>query len=164
MNLLDLFDEQLVHFDCEAASSEELLEKMANRLEKKNLVKDSYKRAIIEREHKFPTGLPTKVIKIALPHTDVEHVHQSCISIAKLKEPVQFREMGNNNSEVAVNLVFMLALNGSQDHLKVIQKLISLFSQEEVMQDLQKASNKNELLDTVLKAIQAMGDNMITKN
>lgn len=34
MNLLELFDEQLVHFDFEAESSDELLEKMVDHLEK----------------------------------------------------------------------------------------------------------------------------------
>ncbi|UUI40676.1 PTS sugar transporter subunit IIA [Oceanobacillus oncorhynchi] len=156
MNLLELFDEQLVHFDFEAESSDELLEKMVDHLEKRNLVKDTYRQAVIEREHKFPTGLPTKVMSIAIPHTDVVHVNQSCISIARLKKAVPFREMGNANNEVEVNLVFMLALNGSQDHLKVIQKLISLFSLEDVMKDLQKASSKKELLDTVFQAIHEM--------
>lgn len=96
------------------------------------------------------------MMSIAIPHTDVVHVNQSCISITRLKKAVPFREMGNANNEVEVNLVFMLALNGSQDHLKVIQKLISLFSLEDVMKDLQKASSKKELLDTVFQAIYEM--------
>ncbi|MGN7397313.1 PTS sugar transporter subunit IIA [Peribacillus frigoritolerans] len=155
MNLSELFDEELVFFNLEAASSEELLTRMARELEERKFVKESYKKAIIAREHKYPTGLPTEIMKVAIPHTDIEHVNKSCISITKLKVPVYFHQMGDHNQTVAVELVLMIALNDGQNHLNLIQQLIGLFSQKEVMWNLQHAGSAKELLNIVLQGINA---------
>lgn len=153
MNLSELFDERLLFFNLEVLSRKELLEKVAMELEAKNFVKPSYKEALLARELKYPTGLPTEVIKVAIPHTDPEHVNRSVISITKLKNPVQFHEMGNHDQLVEVEIVFTLALNDSKNHLDVIQKLIGLFSNQEIMWKLKQASSKQELLDVVHQAI-----------
>jgi PTS system galactitol-specific IIA component len=50
-------------------SREELLQKVASELERKKYVKKSNKDAIISREAQYPTGLPTDVLKVAIPHT-----------------------------------------------------------------------------------------------
>lgn len=44
---------------------------------------------------KYPTGLHTDGLLIAMPHTDSAHVNEACISIARLENPIPFHEMGN---------------------------------------------------------------------
>ncbi len=69
---------------------------MADGLHAAGHVRASYKEALLAREERFPTGLPTQVMAVAIPHTDVEHVERSFISVARLAEPVAFHEMGAN--------------------------------------------------------------------
>lgn len=149
----DLFDRSLVFYDLEVKSKEELFEKVTRELETKKYVKDSYKEAIKARELTYPTGLATEIIKVAIPHTDPQHVNKPVISIARLNTPVPFHEMGNHDQTVEVELVFTLALNDGKSHLDVIQRLIGLFSNNEVMMKLKKAENKEELLNVILESI-----------
>ena len=89
-----LLHEDLVLFDVEAKSSEELLKKLANVLLEKGYVKNSYPEAILTREAAYPTGLNTKGIAIAMPHAAAEHAVQAAILVARLKEPVILRRWG----------------------------------------------------------------------
>ncbi|WP_176215243.1 PTS sugar transporter subunit IIA [Cytobacillus gottheilii] len=153
VNFSELFDLSLVFYDLEVKSKEEFLEKVSIELETKKYVKNSYKDAIKARELKYPTGLQTEIIKVAIPHTDPEHVNKSVISIARLNKPVQFNEMGNHDQTVDVELVFTLALNDGKNHLGVIQRLIGLFSNGEVMKKLKKSDNKEDLLNVILESM-----------
>lgn len=151
MALMDLFREDLIFFDIEAESREELLTNMARKLETHNLVKNSFKEAIIAREETFPTGLPTEIIKVAIPHTDTKHVLKSCITICRLKKPIDFLEMGNHSRTVAVEIVFVLALDDEKNHLQALQQLIGLFSERDRMENIRNAINQNELLQSILQ-------------
>lgn len=153
MDTSDLFDENLVFYDLEVDTNEELLTKLSKELEERKFVKESFKDAIIERERRFPTGLPSEFLKIAIPHSDIEHVNKSCISIIKPKKPVIFSEMGNSTRTIPVDLVFVLAVNDSKKHLNVISKLINLFSEKNFMSKLKLVGNKKELFNTVIQAI-----------
>ena len=71
-------------------TKEEALSYLADKLTSKGIVKESYKQAIIDREHVFPTGLQFEAYGIAIPHTDVEHVNKEQIALMTLKEAVPF--------------------------------------------------------------------------
>ncbi|MBU5585366.1 PTS sugar transporter subunit IIA, partial [Enterococcus sp. S181_ASV_20] len=53
-------------------------------------VHPSYQQAVIERERIFPTGLPTKGINVAIPHTDSIHVKKEGFLVGVLEKPVTF--------------------------------------------------------------------------
>ena len=78
-------------------TKEEALSYLADKLSSKGIVKESYKQAIIDREHVFPTGLQFEAYGIAIPHTDVEHVNKEQIALMTLKEAVSFYQMGTND-------------------------------------------------------------------
>src|SRR5690606_19615817 len=105
-----LLDPAFVRVDVTAPDRDALLSSMADDLAAAGYVKDSFKAALLAREERFPTGLPTQGLRVAIPHTDVEHVNSSFISIARLASPIAFHEMGANARTVDVDLVFMLAI------------------------------------------------------
>ena len=74
-------------------TKEEALSYLTDKLISKGIVKESYKQAIIDREHVFPTGLQFESYGIAIPHTDVEHVNKEQIALMTLKEPVSFYQI-----------------------------------------------------------------------
>lgn len=145
----DLLYEDLVLFDVEANNEEELLTTLSKVVYNKNFVKNSFKDAIIKREKIFPTGLPSPGVKVAIPHTDVEHVLTSCITIAKLKNPIQFIEMGTSSKRLDIELVFMLAVNAPKDQLNVLQKIMCTLSNEKVLLKLKKADTPKEIIKII---------------
>ena len=105
-----LLHEDLVLFDVEAGNCEELLKKLSHVLLEKGYVKDSYPEAILTREAAYPTGLNTKGIAIAMPHAAPVHAVEAAILVARLKNPVIFKEMGGTGNDVPARLVFMLSI------------------------------------------------------
>jgi PTS system galactitol-specific IIA component len=124
-------------------SKEKILEEMARFLQKKGYVKDTFINAILEREKIFPTGLQTKDINVALPHADAEHVIKPAIVISILKKPIIFNVMGENDKEIPVKIIFMLALNKPHDQLLMLQQLMNLFQKEGSLEKIIQAEDYN---------------------
>ncbi len=74
---------ELIFLDLTAESEAQLFEQVGKRLQKLGYVKESYAGALEKREQEFPTGLVTKYLPVALPHTDPEHVNQAFICMVK---------------------------------------------------------------------------------
>ena len=88
---------------------------------------------------------------VAIPHTDPEHVIDSAIAIAVLKNPVEFYHMGTNPSEgmkVSVTFVIMLAIAGKQ-HLEMLQKAIQLIQDQDVLRNLIQAENAAHMIQII---------------
>ena len=142
-----LLHDELVLLDCSAKDSEELLTKLAAILKEQGYVKDSYTQAIIDREKVFPTGLNTPGAKVVMPHTDPVHVNKAAILVARLSQPVLFKEMGNSGKSVEANLVFMLAVTDPKGHLATLSKLMSIFSNGEKLLGVYNSKTKTELIE-----------------
>jgi PTS system galactitol-specific IIA component len=153
LKLSDLLEEKLIYFDVEADNRENLLVELAGKLYEKGYVKNTYANAILEREKQYPTGLPTKIVKIAVPHTDIEHVNKPCVLIAGLKKPVDFKDMGNGKDDIAVELVFMLSVNKPKEHLIVLQQIIGLFSDEETLMKIKNARCPKSMIEVIREGI-----------
>lgn len=150
------FDESVILIDVDANKKEEVLKLMAQNLVSKNLVKESFIQAIIKRENEFATGLPTAGVSVAIPHTDVEHVNQKSISVAILKNPVDFIVMGDDSKSTPVQIVFMLAMDDEGSQLELLQKLMQVFQEEETLKELvnqSRASNIKSILDEKLDLV-----------
>lgn len=147
----ELLREELVFFDIKAENRVELLRKLASLLYENGYVKESYIDAVIERESKYPTGLNTMGVNVAIPHTDSIHVNKTGILIANLNKPVKFKEMGPNDSEVSAELVFMLAIKNPKDQPKTLGKLMGIFSDGDKLKTIKQATKSEEVMDILLK-------------
>lgn len=148
-----IFDETLVLTNVEGENSSEILKRMAVNLYHQGFVKESYVAAVIAREKKFATGLPTNGCGVAIPHTDIEHVNQSAISVGILKDPVAFGVMGEESEKIPVKLVFMLAMHDSHSQLKMLQRLMGIFQDEEVLLYLVNEESEVKIKEEVSKRL-----------
>lgn len=150
----NLLQEELIFLDVTANDQVDLLKKLSQELFKRGYVKDSFATGIIQREKKFPTGLDTGTVKVALPHTEAVHVIKPAILVASLKQPVNFMAMATNDQQVPVSLVFMLAISEPKVQLATLSKLMGIFSEHEILTEIQAANSAPEIyqkLSTVLK-------------
>ncbi|KXG74652.1 Transcriptional regulator ManR [Fervidicola ferrireducens] len=151
----NLLNEDLIETELEAKNKEEVLEVLAKLLIVKGYVKDSYLKAILEREKVFPTGLPTDGVGVAIPHADIDHVLTSGIALAVLKSPVKFNVMGNPTEEVDVRLVFMLAINEPKMQVNLLKNLISLFQDKNLLIKLSDMADKKKIIALLTPLINA---------
>ncbi len=148
-----LLDEELILLDYTADDKERLLAQLAAVLHSRGYVKESYGPAVIEREAVFPTGLKTLGVEVAVPHTDPRHVKQAAILVARLAAPVTFKEMGNSGREVAVKLVFMLAVTDPKEHLTTLSKLMAIFSDKEKLLTLYQSDSPKTMISRLDKIL-----------
>lgn len=141
-----LFDRQVILFDQKAPDAPTALSRLADRMHQAGVVDDRYRDAILTRESKFPTGLLTTTMGVAIPHTDADKVIEPQIGFMRLKEPVVFHQMGDNQ-EIEVRLIFMLALKKSADQLQMLQTLMELFQNQAAMDRLLRVTTADEVVE-----------------
>lgn len=145
--------ENLVITKMNCKSDFEALRLLSDRLFQDNYVKDCFYENVIKREKNFPTGIKTKSIGIAIPHTQPEFVNKSTISVGILDKPVVFHEMTNEKETVDVSVIFLLALTDANKHLNVLQDLVEIIKNENLLNSVLNMSEREviDLLDKYIK-------------
>ena len=145
-------DKELCLFQLEVKDQKELFQVMSEQLKNAGCVKDSFLEGITNREQEFPTGLEVNQIGFAIPHTDSAHVNSSQICFASLKEPLVFSDMTDKSHEIPVCLVFMLAMSQPHEQIDTLQNLVSLFQNEEKVNELLACTTKEAFIELVHSA------------
>lgn len=153
MQQLTLVNPELIIINLDSSEKEEVLTIIAKKLISKGYARESYLKAILNREKDYPTGLPTSGVGVAIPHTDIEHVIKPGVAVATLKNPVKFNVMGNPDEQVDVKLVFMLAINEPNTQIDLLKKLVSIFQREDLLLKLISINNETEFANLFNSAI-----------
>ena len=136
---------ELSHLALEAADWRDALAQLADHALAAGFVRDSFKDALIGREEKYPTGLPTAV-PVAIPHADVEHVLRPGLAVAVLKNPVDFGEMGGaDDASVAARVLVMILVTEPHDQVEQLSRLIGVFQQDGWYEALARSTSAAEL-------------------
>lgn len=143
-----MLDENLVIVGLEAQTNTEVLNALSEKMYEQGYVKDSFAKAVIEREEVFPTGLLVEDdFAIAIPHADREHVNRLGMAVATLAEPVLFRQMGGEEDDlVPVGLVCMLAIDDPHRHMETLAELMELFSDHEKLEEVKNCKDKETIM------------------
>ncbi|MBR0342825.1 MAG: PTS sugar transporter subunit IIA [Oscillospiraceae bacterium] len=139
----------LIVTDMEAGSSREVFEQLGGLLTKEGYTKETYVKALIDREKDYPTGLDIDGVGVAIPHTDVSHVNKAATAIATLKNPVDWVEMGTDDDPVKVRLVFMLSVDDPQAHINQLQQIVGIIQDKEVMNQIIDEKNPEKIIEII---------------
>ncbi|MFT3877315.1 MAG: PTS sugar transporter subunit IIA [Propioniciclava sp.] len=140
---------ELIQFDLETADQHDFFDHAVDELLRLGYVKESFREAIKAREARFPTALPLQPEAVAIPHSDPEHLNEPFILAARLAAPVTWNEMGRNEAEHPVRLIFMLGFTRSDGHVKLLQVLLQNLQDAEFMKALSDATTAQEYFDIV---------------
>lgn len=130
------FDESLIFLDESFPDKNSFFDELGRRMHEAGLVKESFARALREREALYPTGLGVEPCPVAIPHADPCHVDRECLAFIRFAEPIEFRDMGEPELSVGVRLAFLLAVREPKRQLKTLSNLVSAFSKTSVMERL----------------------------
>ena len=144
-----MLDEKLFYFDYEVDDKESLLKTIGQDLIDKDYVKSSYIDAILDREANFPTGLPTKH-GVAIPHTSTEYANTNKLVFVKLKDPVVFNEMGNDENPVDISLVIFIIVNDGEDHMRTLTSIIGIIQDEALLDSVVESKNVDEFRKVIM--------------
>lgn len=147
-----MFDKNLIFTNLTFRDAEEAIRYGAGKLYQEGYVKETYEDSVVNREKEFPTGLPTEPFGIAIPHTDRSYVKKSGVCCMKLNRPVAFRQMGAGEESVAAHFVLLLAISDSSKHMDLLSGLMELFTNAELLQQLDQAEDRTEIAEILEKA------------
>lgn len=151
--------EELICLDGAAKSAAEAIALLGGLLEKEGCVSAAYTKRVQERERDFPTGLALGSFGIAIPHATPEgDVQRNGIAALRLKTPAVFRSMEDPEKEVEAELVFLLALLDSGQHLEMLQKLFGMFQEDGAMQALRATRDAGEFKRIVAAHLAQAGE------
>ena len=145
----EMLDKNLIVTGLQADTYEDVMENLGSIVVKEGYAKESYVNALKTREAEFPTGLNVDGIGVAIPHTAVEHVNKVGVAVAILEKPVTFIEMGSEDDEVEVQIVFMLAVVDPNAHLDQLQRIIGIIQDTEVLNKLLSAKDADDIIETL---------------
>lgn len=148
-----ILNEDLIYRNVDFKTSREIETFLADQLYENGYVKEGYKKALLEREQKFPTGLPSSQPAIAIPHANADLVNKTTLAVATLKEPVEFKNMGNTKEDIPVRIVIMLVIAEPHSQVKMLQKVADIVQNEELRKEFLRAETKQKLLQLVQSAI-----------
>ena len=155
MKIDDILKEDCIIERLEASSKEEALSIMSNMLLSMGYVKESFPEAILDREKHYPSGLPMEGHKIAIPHTDAEHVNQSVILFARLAHPLEFSSMGDPDEKIQLSLISMFALAEKKEIGKMLEVLITAYSNNDVLEAILNAPSSKEIFNILYQSVGA---------
>ncbi|WP_300119425.1 PTS sugar transporter subunit IIA [uncultured Enterococcus sp.] len=150
MEFYEMFKEELVSINVEVDSEEQLFSYVAKKLKEGRYVKDSYLEGITKREEEFPTGLITKNLNIALPHSDPEHIREPFIYVVRINNDVTVKQMGDNQ-EMKVKDFFFLGIKEPSGQVGVLQSLMNLFMNDDFVKEYIEAQSQEEIFNTIKK-------------
>ena len=78
-----LFSPELVFFDWECATPDEVFAQLEDELAPRGYIADGWLDAVRTREDAYPTGLAMPAANIAIPHTDPGFVAKPYIAVVK---------------------------------------------------------------------------------
>jgi galactitol PTS system EIIA component len=150
--------EDLILVNQEVSSKEEIIRKLGELLLEHGFVKDTYIQAVLDREIVYPTGLSARVTGVAVPHTDTEHVNNSAVAVATLKDPVIFNGMGAPKTEVSVYVVMMLAIHDKTQVINILRKVILIIEKDEVLKKIWDAKDPLTIKQVMEEHIQSVSN------
>jgi PTS system galactitol-specific IIA component len=146
MSLAQFLPREAVALQVDAASSEEVIRLLGERLYALGRVKDGFVAATLRREADMPTGLPLGDINAAIPHVDIEYVNSPSLALATLTAPVIFRNMVEPDEEVPVRLIIMLALDQPKSQIEMLQQVSGVLQQPDLVRHLVETTSVDEAL------------------
>lgn len=151
----DFFHEELILPELEATDRIGAIQAIGQQMEHKGYINDKYTPSVIEREKDFPTGLKLVSAGIAIPHaTPMGNVLENGIAVARLKKPVIFHLMEDPDSTVEADLIFLLALKDSGQHLDILKQLFVTFQDDTIVRGLMTCQGPKEILHILRSHIQ----------
>lgn len=125
----------------------DLLKSLAEIALHEEWARPGYINAVLSREEKYPTGLHTRGVEIAIPHADPEWTILPGMVVGILSEPTGFEPMGGEGDEVKARFIFLLLIPDAESHIDFLQTLAEFIENEDRLKTLGETNDIKPLLD-----------------
>lgn len=146
---VSLFRPDLVFFGVEATDRFDLFRQLGVELDRRGLVRDTWYDAICDRERRYPTGLVSPAIQVAIPHTDPEHIVEPYIAIVRPASPVEFEAMAGVGDPVQAELVINLGIQREEGQVQALQDLMNIFMDDDATASILSQTTGEDMIRAI---------------
>ncbi|MDO5055607.1 PTS galactitol transporter subunit IIA [Pasteurella oralis] len=136
-----------INTNIEFMGTDDALNHLADTFIAQGIVKESYRKAIFERELEFPTGIALEQHAVAIPHCDAEHALQPAIYFIRPVKTVKFNRPDEDGT-VDAELIIALVVTDPREQLTLLRNLFGKLQHAEFIETLIKSS-KQDLLSII---------------
>ena len=122
----------------DATSPSDVLSSIHDVLSDHGVVRHTWLSAALEREDRYPTGLPVPG-GAALPHAESEHVLKDAFVVARPSTPIAWGLMGSDGGTVDASIIVAMALTG-HEHISVLRALMTTLAEPRLLRTLREGS------------------------
>lgn len=140
MSFKELFKPELMDLNMQVIDQADFFSQVSDRLFEQNVVEETFKAAITEREQNYPTGLQLENFAVAIPHTDVVHVKEAFVAVNRLNQNIDFYQMGTDDVVVPVKDILVLGIKDPKNQVGLLAELMGAFANPEFVEKYQNAS------------------------
>jgi PTS system galactitol-specific IIA component len=133
-------------------SAEGVISLLCARLQTEGYTDAGYLEAVLERENRFPTALPTRPYATAIPHADALHVRETGVAVAILGRAVPFRAMDSPDQYLPVRAVLLMAVAHSTEQASALRWVCDMLNRQEAVEQLISAQSPAAAM-TVLRPL-----------
>lgn len=148
MKITQLLTEQTIILDLSAKTKQQVLEELANQLDRAGKLTDqqAFTKAILERESQSTTGIGDG---IAIPHAKSSAVKSPAIAFGRSSKGLDFESLDGQPS----HLFFMIAASegANDEHLEALSRLATFLMDEKFRGNILAAQSKQEIVEIVSK-------------
>jgi PTS system galactitol-specific IIA component len=156
--LRDLLQDSFVLIGLHGKSAEAIIRQLVVPLAEAGCVEEDYADDVWRREQRFPTGLPTSPLAVALPHADPDHVHRAALAVGLLSTAVQFDQMGSDPPiPLPVRIVFLLALKEREQEAPFLRDLMLILQTPGLLESLVLCGHPAEVTALLREASVGLG-------
>jgi len=138
-----ILDKKSISTEIKVENKSELLELMIELAFKSGKILDieEVTNKVFDREKLMPTGVGNGV---ALPHAKTNQISDNVLSMAVLKEPIEYESL--DGLPVSVVLLVLGKESDIGNHLKLLSKISKLLSKESFVSEISWAQSPDEVL------------------
>ena len=152
---LDVLDNIKVLHISEPITPTELFARVGKLAIDSGWAREGFIQALTEREARYPTGLHTAGVEVAIPHADPEWTLQPGMVVCIANPPVPFQPMGGLGGEVQARFIFLLTIPSAEAHIDFLQALATVIEDEERLKELEETQDINRLIEYLRQAVEA---------
>lgn len=128
--LEQLIKEDLVYINLPFKNRDDLFRYISDELKEKGYVKDTFYRALTERENTYPTGIQLSNFSVAIPHGNPEQINKPFVALVTLDTPIKINRIDEPEELLDVKLLFFLGIKDGSQHLDLLKALMGMLQNE----------------------------------
>ena len=148
--------ERIIALEGQAKDREEAIRLCGKALCDAGVAQTAFAEGCVQREKEYPTGICSDV-PVAIPHCQSDAIYENGVCYLRLKEPVEFQRMDDDEETIMTRSIFNLAIKNGGDHLDFLQKMMGVVGDEDFMTQLEQADILS-VPDMLEKRLAAVGE------